>query len=660
MFNQKRAHFCLPFALALLGNVGIAEAEALYLDELVVTGTRSERSLLDTPVRTEVVTARELKSTHARSLKEALQYVPGLQLREIHGKPGYEVWLQGVEADRVLVLIDGMPMTATTGSATDVSQLSVLDIEKIEVVKGAVSAQYGSSGIGGVINVITRPTQPGMSGEFTVDAGSYGDQNPSGDAADPARYSARATVQGGVDQLMLRLSASQQHSDGIDPEPENWSQPGDEYDRTDLSLRADWALADEHRLSAAIARFEEDSESRYRLAPPVNADQGKRETVQRTRFSISGDHGLAGAVRAGWSAIHETLNDDTLKYSASGRFDDRRAESALSKFSADLGSPFGARHYLQGGVDFSKGTLDQTIDGTSELNGRQEREGQELWFQDTWMATGNLELIPGVRIQNDSSFGIHTAPKLNARYDLFQTDTLSAFIRAGAGAGYRVPNLKERYFLFDHSSLGYIVKGSESLKPEESLSYQLGAGVSRGRTVWLEVNAFYNDIEQLIQTSDTGEVNDGVAEYRYENIAEARTWGFETTAGWEPVAPWRFTAGYTYTRTEDKQTGDELNQRPRHQADLGVDGPLPLPSLTWSARVRYQSDEYTNASESSKSPGYTTADLKLNYQLSDQIRLFAGADNITNEQRDFSNADEDLRPVAGRFAYAGLSVSFSK
>ncbi|MCK0105010.1 TonB-dependent receptor [Marinobacter sp. S0848L] len=660
MLDKKQVVFGFPFALALLGSVGTAEAEALYLDELVVTGTRSERSLLETPVRTEVVTGRELKRTHARSLKEALQYVPGLQLRQIHGKPGYEVWLQGVEADRVLVLIDGMPMTATTGSATDVSQLSVLDIEKIEVVKGAVSAQYGSSAIGGVVNVITSQPVSGLSGELTVDAGTYGDQNPSGDAADPGRYSARASVQGGGERLALRLSASHQHSDGVDPDPETWSQPGDEYDRTDLSLRADWKRTDEHRLSAGIARFEEESESRYRLAPPVNTNQGKLETVRRTRYSLSGDHGFTNGVNAGWSAIHETLNDDTLKYSETSRFDDRRAESTLSKLSADAGRSLGDRHYLQGGVDFSKETLDQTLDAASELNGRQEREGQEIWFQDTWMPTGKLELVPGVRIQNDSSFGIHTAPKLNARYDLLQTDTLSAFIRAGAGAGYRVPNLKERYFVFDHSSLGYIVKGSENLKPEESRSYQLGAGVSQGRVAWLEVNAFYNDIEQLIQTSDTGVVNSGVAEYRYENIAQARTWGFETTAGWEPLPPWRVTAGYTYTRTEDKQSGNELNKRPRHQADLGVDGPLLLPGLTWSARVHYQSDEYTNASENRKSPGYTTADLKLNYQLSEQVRLFAGADNITNEQRDFSKADEDLRPVAGRFAYAGLTVSFSK
>ena len=654
---------CLSLSVMLPATAFADGRPAGYLDELVVTGTRSERKLLDTPVRTELVTAQELEKTHARNLKEALENVPGLQLREIHGKPGYEVWLQGVEADRVLILIDGMPMTATTGSSVDVSQLAVLNIERVEVVKGAVSAQYGSSGIGGVVNVITRPPAAGLSGQFTTDAGTYGDQNPSGDKADPARYSARATVQGGSEQLTLRLSASHQHSDGIDPEPETWARPGDEFDRTDLSFRTDWSPSEDHRLSAAVARFEEESGSRFtEYKPPVHLNQGKDETVTRTRYTLSGDHGRTSDLRAGWSAVHEILNDDTLKYKPDGVFDDRRAESSLSRFSAHLGKPVGLSHHVQGGVDFNWETLEQTKDGASELGvkPRRERNSQEVWVQDTWMPSDSLELVPGVRFQNDSDFGTHTAPKINVRYDLIQTDRLNGFLRGGIGAGYRVPNLKERHFTFDHSQLGYKVKGNSDLQPEESVSYQFGGGVSWNRTVWLEANAFFNDIEQLIQTSTDSEKEGGVAVYTYENIAEARTWGGEITTGWEPSESWRITAGYTLTRTEDLATGNELVRRPRHQARLGLDGPLLLRGLSWSARLRYQSKEFVKAATGTKSPGYTTADLKLNYRLSDQLRLFAGADNITDEQRDFSIADEDLRPVAGRFLYAGLRVSFGE
>lgn len=56
-------------------------------------------------------------------------------------------------------------------------------------------------------------------------------------------------------------------------------------------------------------------------------------------------------------------------------------------------------------------------------------------------------------------------------------------------------------------------------------------------------------------------------------------------------------------------------------------------------------------------PGYAAADLKLNYQINRRLRLFAGIDNVTDAQRDFSDSS-DFRPVAGRFLYAGVSAAF--
>lgn len=129
-------------------------------------------------MRTEVVSRKEIEKTHARDLKEALEDVPGLLLKPIHGKSGFEAWLQGFSADRVLVVLDGEPITPNTGSAVDLSQIGTADIE---IVKGATSTLYGSNAMGGVINVITRkPVRP-LAYSLTVDGGSYGDKNLSGD-----------------------------------------------------------------------------------------------------------------------------------------------------------------------------------------------------------------------------------------------------------------------------------------------------------------------------------------------------------------------------------------------------------------------------------------------------------------------------------------------
>lgn len=644
-----------------------AQGEALYLDELVITGTRNERRLLDTPVRTQVVTSEELEKTHARSLEEALMNVPGVQIREIHGKSGYEVRLQGLDSNQVLVLVDGLPMTATTGSAVDVSQLAMLDIERVEVIKGAVSSQYGSAGMGGVVNIITRGVQPGVRGQITLDGGSYGDQNPSDDNPDLARYNGSAVVSAGNETWGVRVSGSARHSDGVDPEPETWSRPGNEYDRNDIAARVDWRPSAEDALSLSLSRFTEDSDARY-VEPASGQEypQGKDEAVERIRTTVSGRHGIAGPVQGQWALVHETLSDDTCKYTVDSRFDRRDADMSLSGASGHLDWLLATAHQLQVGVDARRETLEQYNDGNSELDldGEASRESYELWLQDTWLPTERLEIVTGIRGQRDSDFGSHAAPGIRARLDLGDGEGLETFVRGGIGSGYRVPNLKERHYRFDHSQLGYVVKGSSGLEPETSVSYQLGLGMHLDRKLWFEVNGFFNDIEDLIQTgidqAATDDRNDGVTVYRYQNLDEARTWGLESTAGWQLAPGWSLSAGYTLTRTEDRGTGNELNNRPRHQSRLSLDGRTGIPGMTWLLRVRNQSSEYADASLDKKSPGYTAVDLKFNYSMSPGLSVFAGADNLTNSQRDFDNAESDFRPVAGRFLYAGLTLTLGE
>lgn len=76
----------LPALLALSLPAGAADSGQLA--PIVVTATRTAKTLDDTPIRTELVSRDEINRTHARNLKEALQNIPGLQLREIHGKSG--------------------------------------------------------------------------------------------------------------------------------------------------------------------------------------------------------------------------------------------------------------------------------------------------------------------------------------------------------------------------------------------------------------------------------------------------------------------------------------------------------------------------------------------------------------------------------------------
>lgn len=666
----RRLSISLCCALALAPSpavlAGEAAAETHYLDEVVVTGTRSARTVSDTPVRTDVVTRQELEKTHARTVAEALEDVAGLQLREIHGKAGKEVWLQGIDADRVLVLIDGLPMTATTGSSVDVTQLSILAVERIEVVKGAVAAQYGSAAMGGVVNIITRDIEPGLAAELTIDGGSYGDQNPSGDSLEPARQSARGMVSGGSEHWRLRLSGAAQHSDGIDPQPRTWHRPADAYDRQQLDARLTWLPSADDEIFANLGAFSEDSESRFRLAKPGGfaENRAKEESVQRLRARLGGQHQRGAGPDWHWNLLHEKLDNDTQKYTPTARFDRRSAEHNLSQASAHTELEIAPAHQLQVGADYRHESLEQSKDGNSELQSDQarvSRSSKELWLQNTWLPSDTWELVAGLRGQYDSDFGEHYAPKLNVRYDLHAGPAVNQYLRASWGLGYRVPNLKERHFKFDHSQLGYVVQGSPELEPESSESVQLGWGLNYRRSAWFEVNLFYNDIDDLIQTERDAEATarrgDGVTVFSYANVARARTRGVETTAGWQFAPGWKLTAGYTYTEADDLSNDQPLTRRPTHQGRLGLDGRTGIAGMSWLVRARAQSSEVVDADKGSTSPGYAVLDAVLNQRFGDHLTVFAGVDNLTDNQRDFDDPN-DFGPVAGRFVYLGLTVGF--
>ena len=105
--------------------------------------------------------------------------------------------------------------------------------------------------------------------------------------------------------------------------------------------------------------------------------------------------------------------------------------------------------------------------------GKRTRDSKEAFLQYDYWLTDNIELLPGIRYQDDSDFGTHSAPKLSLMFS-HESGQGDGRLRASYGNGYRVPNMKERYFIFDHSVNGYKVLGNPNLQPEQSDSFQLG------------------------------------------------------------------------------------------------------------------------------------------------------------------------------------------
>jgi outer membrane receptor for ferrienterochelin and colicins len=276
---------------------------------------------------------------------------------------------------------------------------------------------------------------------------------------------------------------------------------------------------------------------------------------------------------------------------------------------------------------------------------------QEVFAQDSWFVTDQFELMPGARLHRDRDFGQHLAPMLNSIYRQKRANGQLNW-RLGLGNGYRVPDLKERYYLFDHSHIGYKVMGNADLEPESSTSFQAGLE-------WLtqdyriELSLFRNDIKNLIETDEdkAESAAQNLLIYRYRNFSEARTQGIELNGFVQLNPTIRLDAGYSFMQAQDRLTGKDLPRRPNHELKLGLDWTTPQPGLVITVKSNFQSRQYENSDNTSDTPAFSVWDLKANYELNRQWLLFAGVDNLTSVQKDFSVADS--RPEQAKYVYLG-------
>ena len=122
----------------------------------VVTSDRRSEPIGQTSRPTYVVDRARIESYGARTVADALQDVPGLQLYS-YGTFGAQVnyGIRGATSEQTLVLVDGQPVADPTTGSAYLSQLSTIGVNRIEVVESGSSTLYGTSATGGVINVIT-------------------------------------------------------------------------------------------------------------------------------------------------------------------------------------------------------------------------------------------------------------------------------------------------------------------------------------------------------------------------------------------------------------------------------------------------------------------------------------------------------------------------
>ena len=152
----------------------ILKEDAVNMETVVVTGTRTPKLLKDVPIVTRVITADEIKKVDATHIGDLLQAeLPGIEFSYSMDQQ-VSLNMQGFGGNAVLFLVDGERLAGETLDNIDYNRLNMSNVERIEIVKGAASSLYGSNAVGGVVNIISKvPAEP-----WTVNLnGRYGAYN---------------------------------------------------------------------------------------------------------------------------------------------------------------------------------------------------------------------------------------------------------------------------------------------------------------------------------------------------------------------------------------------------------------------------------------------------------------------------------------------------
>lgn len=632
----------------------------------VIGNTKSIQILGDIPVKTEIISSEDILKTHSNNLADAIRYVPGLQLKEIHGKSGTAVWMQGFDADRVLILIDGSPLAPSSGSAVDLSQIAIGDVARIEITKGAVSALYGASAMGGVINVITKEPSEKLKTKLEFSGGGWGSQNSN--TGELAKKTGRVEVSGVEDKGYWQLVADARYSDGFKATDTGQSTQGWDGHKANLSGKFKFDLSDNTSLRL-MPRFYDENVSTVldNFVPGTgNLPKHKIDKTRRSHIDVVLENEPNADTLFTARLMYEAFENSALQdVIATDSYVEKKRLSKLGLNGAELRMErvLGDSHAITTGVEFESSEMNVELT-TNEIHtvtevDHKSSSSSQFYLQDSWLVAGDFELMPGIRVHQSSNFGSYWSPMISLMHSSFDWLPGELTLRAGLGNGYRVPNLKEQHYIFDHSHLGYMVIGNPDLEPETSVSIQAGAEwISPDNTV-VELSVFQHRTKNLIETllDEQASAETGLSIYNYQNYDKTRSLGLEGAVRKQWSDRIATDLSYAYLNTKDLSTDLSLVKRPEHEIKLGLDFQLTHRS-NFILKYNFQSKQFVDSKNTKTSPSYATIDLKFNHKLNKQWQLFAGVNNLNSVQREFTG--QDYRPIESRFVYAGIRFQKSK
>ncbi len=543
-----------------LFDVSLAE----LLDQTVVTATKSEQKLSDTPATVRVVTAQQIRERGYRTLDDALADLPGLQFRNIQGFNNY-VFMRGApnQNNLILLLVDGVKVNElNSGGFYSGGQFNLENVKQIEVVYGPGSALYGTNAVSGIINIITwSPRDEAAKGSrLSLGVGSF----------DTQRGSFRTAYYDAERDLGYSFSGMAGTTEKADLRGErgdyNWT---DGMENFEDDFAFDGKLCWQDFTVGFLYQDKQASRTtNYQAVGDIKFDRNTLWHVTFMNIWLRHEADITERLTLNSLAYYRdtTVHDDTIGFidRANGGAPGRQAGYFRPNTQVGVEEQFSYRVtdrlQLDAGLVWEKERLSEGFSRTNSLAQAQDPPTPDdpnklaehlvsAYLQSQVRVSDGLELTAGLRVDDSTAYDDVATPRCGLVYHREKLTAKLLYSEA-----FRAPKPWDYNF----------GAGNSGLRPEEMQSYEASLEYRFGPSLHAGLALYHNEISDLL-TFDA-------AANRWENQGSGTTTGLELTADYT----WRTlvaTVNYTFNDSEDDD-GEMIPEIARHDANIGLTCPI--------------------------------------------------------------------------------------
>ncbi|NQX82807.1 MAG: TonB-dependent receptor [Flavobacteriaceae bacterium] len=664
-----------------------------HIEEVMVSATRTKRKLSSLPVPAKIIGGQEIKQTNSIKLNDILSEQTGIIMVPEYGSQGVQI--QGLDAEFILILIDGMPLIGRTTGNLDLSRIMVGNIKQIEVVKGASSSLYGSDALGGVINIITDKPKKGTNANITARYGSYNVMD----------FSATFSTKQG--NLSASTFIDYYKNDGFSHDGSDVNMLIDPYSNITTHSKIIYDINENLQLYSSLRSFNQKLDYKYIILDEdisynILGNDNISELSGTIRLTHKGGR-LTNFLELYATKYDNIYNDKYIKDNSlysEGHYKEKLLKPEYrSVYRLDNNTTISA------GVGFTYQTLDK-----SSFYITPEVTSQYAYVQYDLVLTDILNIITGVRYDDHSDYKSQFNPKLAIKLDILPKVTS---VKMSMGRGYKSPAFRQLYYDFTNSSVGYSVIGynvavaklnefaeqgiidinnlkipletyDTPLDAQSSYNYNIGFNYRKNHKFNVDVNLFYNSMTNLIDTKIAAiKISNGQSVYTYYNVDKAYSKGFEFDSYFNFNKELKLKVGYQYLIYKSKDDIDKVNEgnlfasvngtvirlkesdyiglfnKSKHMANTSIVYTNEGFDISLRAIYRGSYGAFdTNGNEvfdkyDDKVSGYTLFNTSVNKNITDNLKLGLSINNIL----DFVNKKE-ISNITGRIINLNINYTF--